>query len=81
MEITVRLSSGLAGIVGRSRFTADLEQGATIAHLLDQLRLDYPALSEKLNGTVVVVSGRTVDPSVVLFAGQEVAILTPISGG
>lgn len=81
MEITVRLSSGLAGVVGRPRFSVDLEQGATVAHLLDQLRRDYPALSERLNGTVAVVSGKTVDPSVTLSAGQEVAILTPISGG
>ncbi len=81
MDVTVRLSSGLARFAGNSRVSVTLDQGATVAGLLDRLCLDYPLLSEKLSGTVAVVSGKTVDRSELLNPGEEVAILTPISGG
>ncbi len=81
MEVSVRLSSGLARYAGSARVSITLEQGATVASLLDRLGVEYPPLSEKLTSTVAVISGRTVDLSEPLRADQEVAILTPISGG
>ncbi len=81
MDITVRLSSGLAREARNSRITLALEQGATVAGLLDRLCVEYPQISEKLNNTVAVISGRTVERSEPLRPGEEVASLTPISGG
>lgn len=81
MEIPVRFSSGLARLAGNARIFVQMEQDATINDLLDRLCLEYPALSEKLTGAVTVIAGKTVDRSEPLTAGQEVAILTPISGG
>ncbi len=81
MEIPVRLSSGLARFAGNARFSVHMEQGAAVGDLLDRLCLDYPLLSGKLAGTVTVIAGKTVDRSEPLTAGQEVAVLTPISGG
>ncbi len=81
MEIPVRLSSGLARFTGNARFSMQMEQGATVVDLLERLCLEYPPLSEKLTGTVTVIAGKTVDRSEPLTAGQEVAILNPISGG
>ncbi len=81
MEVSVRLSSGLASLAGNARVSVAVAPGATVASLLDRLCVEYPLLSEKLNGTVAVVAGRTVDRSEALTPGQEVAILTPISGG
>jgi molybdopterin converting factor small subunit len=81
MEVPVRLSSELARAAGNARVTVRLEPGATVSSLLDQLGLDYPPLSEKLNTTVAVISGRTVDRAERISPGQEVAILTPVSGG
>lgn len=81
MEIPVRLSSGLARSMGNTRITIQLEPGARVSDLLDRLCLEYPELTDKLNGTVAVVNGKTVDRSEPLYAGQEVAILSPIAGG
>ncbi len=81
MEVSVRLSSGLASMAGNARVSVTVEPGATVASLLGRLCVEYPQLSQKLNGTVAVIAGRTVDRSEALIPGQEVAILIPISGG
>ena len=81
MEIPVRFSSGLARLAGNARLSVQMQQGATVSDLLDRLCLEYPSLSGKMTGTVIVIAGKTVDTSELLHAGQEVAVLTPISGG
>jgi molybdopterin converting factor small subunit len=81
MEIPVRLSAGLAEYTGRSRLHVALEEGATLADLMDRLCAEHPALTDRLAATVAVVSGRHLERTEPLQAGQEVALLIPISGG
>ncbi len=81
MEISIRLSSGLAQYVGNSRLRVSMEEGATVADLIDHLGAGYPTLAESLTTTVAVIAGRHVDPAECLSDGQEVALLIPISGG
>lgn len=81
MEITVRLSAGLARQAGQPRLSLDLAEGATLADLLARLRAGYPALAPQLEATVAVIAGRHAGMDEPLTAGQEVALLVPISGG
>ncbi len=81
MEISVRLSLGLAKSAGSARWLVDLPEGATVADLLDRLCAEHPDLAQQLSATVTVISGQTVDRSTPLSSGQEIAFLTPISGG
>ncbi len=81
MEISVRLSPGLAKSSGNPRWSVVLPEGATVADLLDRLCAEHPDLAQQLSATVTVISGQTVDRSAPLSSGQEVAFLTPISGG
>lgn len=81
MTVTVRLSSGLAELVGTPRLGATLPEGATVADLLDTLRRRHPSLAPRLQNAVAVVGGRHVPLSEPLASGAEVALLLPIAGG
>lgn len=81
MNVTVRLSADLANLLGRSRLTVSLNQGATVADLLDSLQKQYPTLQQGLNSAVPIIAGRHVSHTRQLSAGQEVALLRPIAGG
>ena len=81
MEIPVRFSTGLAEYTGSSRLRLPLDEGATLADLIDRLCAEHPELKERLPSAVAVVSGRHIDPAERLQPGQEVALLLPIAGG
>ncbi len=81
MKLRVRLSPGLAHLAGNSRLVVTLAEEATMADLLDQLRTQHPALEQRLNTAVPIISGHHVASSDRLTAGQEVALLLPVSGG
>jgi len=81
MQISVRLSSGLSEYAGSSRLQVNLPEGGTVADLLDSLRDEHPAMRQRLDLCVAVISGRHVSPAERLLPGEEVAFLIPISGG
>jgi molybdopterin converting factor small subunit len=81
MQVSIRLSPGLAQLAGNPRLSLALEEGATVADLLLRLRNQHPALDESLSGAVAVISGRHAAQDEALHSGEEVALLLPISGG
>lgn len=81
MNVTVRLSVGLAQSMGNPRLTVTLPEGATVADLLGQLQTDHPDLQSKLNSVVPMIAGRHVPNTESLSTGQEVALLLPVAGG
>lgn len=81
MRVSLRLSSGLAQYAPSTRFSFDLAPDSTIADLINQLGVAYPALKKPLSTSVAVVAGRHVERGEVLNTGDEVAFLIPISGG
>ncbi|RIK43604.1 MAG: hypothetical protein DCC57_17655 [Chloroflexi bacterium] len=81
MEIRIRLSQDLARAAGRPRFAVTLDDSATVADLLALLQTQFPAYAGQLSAAVLVVGGQHVDKDTPLHAGQEVALLTPVSGG
>jgi molybdopterin converting factor small subunit len=58
-----------------------MPEGTTVAQLIDQLGESYPQMRARLGSTVAVISGRHASPTETLSAGEEVALLIPISGG
>lgn len=81
MNIHVRFSVGLAQLVGNPRLAVTLGEEATVADLLDHLRAQHPALAERLDIAIPMISGRHASQSDPLRAGQEVALLLPVAGG
>ena len=65
--------------LGAPQATVELPDGATVALLLEQLCEGRP--SEWLRGTAVGVNAEFASATQVLCAGDEVALLPPVSGG
>jgi molybdopterin synthase catalytic subunit len=81
MEVSVRLSPNLARQAGNARLRATLPEPATISDLIATLSAEYPDLGAQLKSAIPVLSGTPAAPNEPLQNGQEIALLTPISGG
>lgn len=81
MNVQVRLSAGLAQLVGNPHLAVTLAEDATVADLLHHLRTRHPALEQRLEIAIPIISGRHAAHSECLTAGQEVALLLPVAGG
>lgn len=81
MEVPVRLGPGLSQLAGAPRLTVTLAPEATVRDLLDTLREAHPSLAAGLDAALPVVRGGYVGAGHRLVAGEEVALLSPVSGG
>jgi molybdopterin converting factor small subunit len=81
MNVYVRLSAGLAQLIGHPRLAVSLAEEATIADLLAHLRQQYPVLEQRLGSAIPIIGGQHVTSAEPLLAGQEVALLLPVAGG
>jgi molybdopterin converting factor small subunit len=80
MTVFLRVGAGLALGSGVTRLSVTLADGATVADLLENLRLQYP-VAARLENAVLVSNGEHVSRTAPLSDGQELALLLPISGG
>ena len=77
----VLLFSVLRQRIGEGSLTLDLETPATGADLLDRLEAQYPAIGEYRRVLRLAVNQEYVSETVTLADGDEVALITPVSGG
>jgi len=77
----VLLFSVLKQKVGEARLTIHLQGPVTGAALLDHLEARYPSIAEYRGVVRLAVNCEYVPESVVLVEGDEVALITPVSGG
>jgi len=77
--VRVRLFAALRDIAGQSLVEAE---GATVAEVVNALSARYGERFERVaRAGSAVVDGERAEPSTSLTAGQEVALLPPMSGG
>jgi len=76
MKVTVRLFAGVREAVGSDAVELDLPDGARVADALARLEQLAPDLP-----LVLAVNREYASPEVVLFAGDELAVVPPVSGG
>lgn len=81
MNVNVRLFGGLTERVGTSVITVELSEGATVAHLLDAVALQYPTLSGVVSHVKVAVDLEIAADATVITGIQELALLPPVAGG
>ena len=81
MQVRVRLGAGLARLAAAPLLTLDLQDGATVADLFDRVGAAEPDVAPALASALPVVAGEHVLRSRPLCAGDEVALLLPVSGG
>lgn len=66
---------------GQSSIAVALEAGASVIALKQALRAQYPALAVDLDFCRIAVGGDYAHGDQVIKAGEEVAIIPPVSGG
>jgi len=67
--------------IGGDRLQVEVPEGTTVAGMLRQLAESHPGLAARSDALTVAVNEEFVDPKWVLRAGDEVALIPPISGG
>ena len=81
MQIRVLVFGSLKDILGRSSDTLDLPEGARVEAVLSHFARQTPRLNELLPSLAVSVNQEYATPDSPLRAGDEVALLPPVSGG
>jgi len=76
VQVRVRLFAGLRERAGASELELELPDGAVVGDALNEVR----ALTEGVR-VVMAVNREYVDPGAPLRAGDEVALIPPVSGG
>ena len=76
MEVSVRLFAGLRELVGSDSLQLELADGASVADALAALSGQVDA-----SGCLLAVNREYADDDVVLAAGDELALIPPVSGG
>jgi molybdopterin synthase catalytic subunit len=77
----VLLFAGLRDAIGRDRLAVDLPDGATVAMLLVEIARVAPRIADKLAHCRVAVAQEFVHGDRVIAAGEEIALVPPVSGG
>jgi molybdopterin converting factor small subunit len=81
MQVRVRLGAGLARLTAAPVVGLELDDGATVADALDLLRAERPELASALPAALPVVAGSHAQRDRPLRTGEELALVTPVSGG
>jgi molybdopterin synthase catalytic subunit/molybdopterin converting factor small subunit len=76
VRVSIRLFAGLRERAGRDELELDLPDGARVADALAQVQHLAPGVS-----LVLAVNREYADRDVVLHAGDELAVVPPVSGG
>lgn len=83
MVLQVRLFAVLRERAGRDSLEVEVAEGATVADALKALAAESAPLADALEAMPVVmaVNRSYVDPEATLAAGDELALIPPVSGG
>ena len=81
ITVDVRFFSLLREKTGQSEVTVSLPQNTTGTDLIDHLESEYPAIAEARSAIRLAVNQSYVAADTTLQDGDEVALITPVSGG
>lgn len=79
MNISLLFFGATADIVGSRKIEIEHADGESLSSILEQLKEHNPGLRN--HQLLVAVNEEYVKPDAILFAGDKVAIFTPVSGG
>jgi len=81
MQLAIKLFATLRDRAKVGQVTVELPEGATVAMLKEKLAVEFPALAQSLASCVVAVNQAFAFAETPLYAGDEVALFPPVSGG
>ncbi len=81
MTIRILMFASLAAQVGKRQLSLDLPDRATVADALDALAQQFPDVASLRGNLAVAVNQSYTAESHELSAGDELALIPPVSGG
>lgn len=81
MEITVKLFASLREAAGTGELQLALASGARIANAIEQIRDQYPALTQRLAATRYALNREYAQADCELHQGDQLALIPPVAGG
>ena len=81
MELVVRFFALYRERAGRSTYSVQLPEGATVADLTSEVRREFPMLAPPEVQIVVAVNADYAEPEETLHPGDDVCLIPPVSGG
>ena len=81
MRVQILFFGMLRELAGRASDTVDMAEGASVADVLRHYEEQIPRLRESLPSLALAVNQQYAAPDTKLSAGDEIALLPPVSGG
>ena len=81
MRVTVRLFARLRDIAGTAEMPRDVEPGATIGAVWQQLAGEFPALADYGRSISTALNADYARMDAEVHDGDEIGFLPPVSGG
>lgn len=81
MSIHVVCLGSAAVVLGWNARTITIATGATLADMVQQLEREHPALASARDRVRYAINNSYANMSASLSAGDEVAVIPPVSGG
>ena len=81
MQVVVKLFALMREKVGTDTIRLDVPEGARLVDVAAALRRQYPVLDPYLARVRYAIQMEFVDAEAIVTAGDEVALIPPVSGG
>ena len=81
MKVRVRCFAAAREIVGTAELILDLPEGSTLIQLVDEVRCRFPRLEGLAGSLLYSVNREYASSDKRLAAGDEIALIPPVSGG
>lgn len=81
MKVKLLFFASSRNIIGEKELNWDISKDCTVGDIKKELRLQYPTFIKTEKTLSIAVNAEYVEESTVLFDGDEVAFIPPVSGG
>ena len=81
MKVKALFFAACRDIVGDKELELELEEGCRVGDLKSKLLTTYPRLATINKVLSIAVNSEYVDNNTVLYSGDEIAFIPPVSGG
>jgi len=81
MTFTIRLFATLKELARASQVSVEVEEPATVTHLLIALAEKIPAIESLLKSSLIAVNQEYAERDQIIRSADEIALFPPVSGG
>jgi len=81
MNVEVKLFAAARQAANQETLSVEIAEGATVRQLKAELGRQFPDLKSMLDHLLVAIDTEYAEEDQVLQAGQDIALIPPVSGG